>query len=97
MLAVLGRRARQNDEAAEYWRRILDVHECPGHVAREASDALAIHHEHRVRDLRRARGFALQSLEVDSRPAREEAARHRLDRIDRKLARSPGYTPRFQF
>jgi hypothetical protein len=97
MLAVLERRARQYDEAAGYWRRILDVHGCPGHIAREASDALAIHHEHRVRDLRGARGFALRSLEADPRPAWEEAAKHRLNRIDRKLARSPGYTPRFAF
>ena len=32
-------------------------------VAREAAEALAIHHEHRVRDLESARGFALRTLD----------------------------------
>ncbi len=89
VLAVVLRRARQYEEAARYWRRILDVRSCPDHIAREASDALAIHHEHRVRDLTSARTFALRSLEHESRPAGNEAVRHRLDRIDRKLERLP--------
>ena len=87
MLAMLLRRARQYDEAARYWRRILEVRVCPRHIAREASDALAIHHEHRLRDLVSARKFALGSLERSGRPARDEAIRHRLNRIDRKLER----------
>ena len=85
------------DEAARYWRRILEVRGCPRHIAREASDALAIHHEHRVRDLVSARTFALRSLERTGRPARDEAVRHRLDRIDRKLERLKSDPSRLQF
>jgi len=87
-LAVATRRARRYDAAAGYWRRMLDVGGCPPHVAREASEALAIHHEHRARDLVAARTFALQSLIEGSRPARNEAVRHRLARIERKMEKS---------
>jgi uncharacterized protein YprB with RNaseH-like and TPR domain len=96
-LAIALRRARQYDEAAGCWRRILEVRGCPGHVAREASDALAIHHEHRVRDLMSARKFALRSLEREFRPAGNAAARYRLDRIDRKLERLKSDAPTLQF
>jgi hypothetical protein len=87
-LAVATRRARRYDTAAGYWRRMLDVGGCPPHVAREASEALAIHHEHRARDLVAARTFALQSLVEGSRPARIEAVKHRLARIERKIEKS---------
>ncbi len=83
-LALARRRSRAFDEAAGYWRQLLDVRGCPRHLAREASEALAIHHEHRVRDLETARAFALRGLEDGARPAWNEAVRHRLDRIDRK-------------
>ena len=97
VLAVALRHARQYAEAARYWQRILDVRSCPDHIAREASDALAIHHEHRVRDLTSARTFALRSLEHESRPAGNEAIRHRLDRIDRKLGRLTTDVPALLF
>jgi tetratricopeptide (TPR) repeat protein len=97
MLAMLLRRARQYDEAAKHWRRILEVRDCPRHIVREASDALAIHHEHRLRDLVSAREFALGSLERTGRPARDEAVRHRLNRIDRKLERLKSDPSRLQF
>lgn len=84
-IALALRRARQYDEAAGYWGRILDVRGCPRHVAREANEALAIHHEHRVGDLSRARAFALESLEDECQAARSAAVRHRLARIDRKM------------
>jgi uncharacterized protein YprB with RNaseH-like and TPR domain len=84
-LALARRRSRAYDEAAGYWRQLLDVRGCPRHVAREASEALAIHHEHRVRDLETAKAFALRGLEDGAKPAWNEAVRHRLDRIDRKI------------
>jgi hypothetical protein len=84
-LALLSRRARQYEEAAGYWKELLDTRGCPPHVAREATEALAIHHEHRVRDLAAAKAFALRSLEAGRDSARAEAARHRLARIDRKM------------
>jgi hypothetical protein len=84
-LALAERRARQYSEAARFWQAVLDVPECPAHLAREATAALAIHHEHRVRDLHRARLFALKGLERGTQPAWADAARYRLARIERKL------------
>jgi uncharacterized protein len=84
-LALASRRARRYEEAADCWQQLLDVRGCPPHVAREATDALAIHHEHRRRDLAAAKMFALRSLEAGTRPARSDAARHRLARLDRKM------------
>src|SRR5207249_3339960 len=60
-LAILSRRARRYDEAAACWRRLLEVGGCPPRLAREASEALAIHHEHRLRDLVAAKTFAMRS------------------------------------
>lgn len=53
-------------------------------IAREATEALAIHHEHRTRDLETARAFALQTLDSALPPARGRDVQHRLARIDRK-------------
>ncbi len=85
-LALAWRRARQHDRAAACWSALLDAPACPRHVAREATDALAIHHEHRVRDLAAAKGFALRSLESGVHPASHAAVRHRLARIERKMS-----------
>ena len=85
-LALMERRARRYDCAAAHWRRVLDCPGCPGLMVREATDALAIHHEHRLRDLEAARAFALRSANSGAQAGRSAAARHRLERIDRKLA-----------
>jgi len=85
-LARCSRRARRYDEAAQYWQAILESHGCAPHLMREAGEALAIHHEHRRRDLPAAKCFALRTLGYDATPARNEAARHRLARIDRKMS-----------
>jgi hypothetical protein len=58
---------------------------CPSRIVREAAEALAIHHEHRVRDLATAKGFALRNLESGTDPGWAHAARYRLARIERKL------------
>ena len=84
--AVLSRRQRRYREAAEAWRSVLALPDCPPAIAREALEALAVHHEHRVRDISAARTFALQSLSCESTASRREATRHRLTRLDRKLA-----------
>jgi hypothetical protein len=84
--ALLARRQRRFSEAADAWRELLAVDGCPAAFAREATEALAVHHEHRVRDLEAARGFALQSLRAPSSMARRHAAEHRLARLDRKLS-----------
>jgi uncharacterized protein YprB with RNaseH-like and TPR domain len=96
-LALAARRRREYEAAAERWRQLLDVPGCPRPAAREATEALAIHHEHRARDLAAAKTFALKSLELAPPPAWTgrggsrragggDAVRHRLARIERKLA-----------
>ena len=86
--AVLCRRARQYDDAAEAWRRILNLQPLVPHLAEEARHALAIHYEHRRREFQVAKEFALQSLELNAVPAKLQAVHYRLARLDRKLARS---------
>ncbi len=56
-------------------------------VAQRAAEALAIHHEHRVRDLAAARSYAerLRGY-ADARVA--PTVEHRLGRLDRKIERS---------
>ena len=87
-LAVAYRRARRYDDAARCWSALIDCG-CPGGFEREAVEALAIHHEHRRRDLESARLFALKNM-AGTGAARErwrDTARRRLARIERKIAR----------
>jgi hypothetical protein len=84
--AVSCRRAGRFDEAAAAWQRILALGECPVRITKDATEALAVHHEHRLRDFHAARLFAVHSLELTRSAARREAARHRVARLDRKLA-----------
>jgi uncharacterized protein YprB with RNaseH-like and TPR domain len=88
------RRDRRFAEAAAVWRRVLDLRQPrrglrsailpPLH--RFAVEALAIHHEHREKDYAGAKELAL--LLVDDGPGSVESARHRLTRLERKIARS---------
>jgi len=87
--AVLARRMRRFSDAAASWRRVLDVPGCPPSLAREASDALAVHLEHRLRDYQTARGYAMQSLYSDASAARKQATLHRVARLDRKIDSLP--------
>jgi hypothetical protein len=83
--AVVSRRLRQYEDAAGAWRRLLGLPVCPRPIEREASEALAVHLEHRRRDLRSARDFAVRLLHVDESVNRRQAAEYRLARLDRKL------------
>ena len=92
--AVLCRKLRRFDEAATSWRQALDARACPPAIAREASEALAIHHEHRAHDLAAARSFALDALRMQPTAERQRAVQHRLD-LDRKIgSRRPTRRPR---
>jgi len=84
----LSRRDRKFADAAHGWRRIIELQSCPSAIQREAAEALAVHHEHRLRDLEAARAFALRSLNVNSTRSRHAATQHRLARLDRKLGES---------
>jgi uncharacterized protein YprB with RNaseH-like and TPR domain len=84
-LATMLRRSRAYVEAAGCWRQILDLPACPRPIAREANAALAIHHEHRLRDLAAAKDFALRSLEHGAHQGWQNAVRHRVARLERKM------------
>jgi uncharacterized protein YprB with RNaseH-like and TPR domain len=83
--AVLARRERRHRDAADAWRELLELCGCPPHLAREANEALAVHHEHRLRDPGSARTLALQALQFDASASRLGALQYRLARLERKL------------
>jgi len=92
-LAVRLRRDRRFAEAARAWRDLLDLTEArsmrrgiPGELRKIAIEALAIHHEHRAKDLAGARELALTALEESG--GRTDRVHHRIARLDRKLARA---------
>ena len=92
-LALRCRRDRRFEDAASHWRAIVALTEARGRrrgnlaeLRQHAVEALAIHHEHRDRDLLSARELARFALEEgDAR--RADGLRHRLARLDRKLSR----------
>jgi hypothetical protein len=83
--ALLARRQRRYDDAARAWRGALDLRRCPAGILREATEALAVHHEHRLRQPTVARAFALRALDCQGSVAGRRAAQHRLERLSRKL------------
>jgi hypothetical protein len=86
-LALERRRQHRYEEAADAWRHLLDAGAGRA-FTQEARRALAIHHEHRARDLEEARRLAEVALASEQDPAEAEALRHRLARIDRKRGRA---------
>lgn len=85
-LARLRRRDRRYVEAADAWHALLQLEPIPDSVAAfEAKEALAIHEEHRRRDLDAARQWAHELLNCEN-PRRISEALYRLARLDRKLS-----------
>jgi len=88
-LAVLLRRSARYDEAAAAWKRVLELsgrgRGAATPLARRAAEALAIHHEHRARDLSTAKRYA-EALKTDATGRFRQEVAHRLDRLDRKLS-----------
>ena len=90
-LAWIRRRTRRVHEAAEAWRELASLPRCGAALRREAMEALAIHYEHRSKNLQVARQHALDLLtDIDANHAR---VRHRLNRLERKLARRTATLP----
>jgi hypothetical protein len=88
------RRSGRFEEAAGWWRKLValtDAVRRRDHALdslREfAIEALAIHQEHRVRDLHAARELALFALDENTGSRRADGMRHRLARLDRKLSK----------
>ena len=84
-LALHCRRQARYAEAARHWERITAARRCPPVNMREALEALAIHYEHRSRDLERARRYAERSRAVSWTNGGTVAVEHRLARLQRKL------------
>jgi uncharacterized protein YprB with RNaseH-like and TPR domain len=90
-LAIRARRASRYAEAEQFWDAITRVPRCPPGVLRDALQALAVHHEHRSRDLARARAFAQASRRFSEAPGSRAALEQRLARLDRKIGQAtPG-------
>ena len=94
-LGLRHRRERRFAEAAAIWREVIELTEPRGarriaglaELRQFATEALAIHHEHRERDFASARELALFALQ-ETAGARADGMRHRLARLDRKISRN---------
>jgi len=91
-LALHRRRAHRFGEAAEAWRALSEISGIDANLRREALEALAIYHEHRVKDLEAARAFAVEALRLAGDARRADDVHHRLGRLRRKLG-DPGREP----
>lgn len=83
-VARLRRRRRRFEASATAWEQVLAL-EPRGPAAQEAREALAVHHEHRQRNLSEARRLALEAMRSGLGGARRAAVSHRLARLERKL------------
>lgn len=87
-LGLIHRRESRHDEAARAWQGVLEA--AGGRrslfaLEREATQALAIHHEHRANDPELAKKYAeTMRAQVSGRAAADVA--HRLARLNRKLS-----------
>jgi uncharacterized protein len=99
-LAVLLRREAKFEESADAWRGVLDLvgrdRGAASPLARRAAEALAIHHEHRARDLSKAMRYA-ESLKIDATGRFRQDVEHRLGRLDRKLKTSDRREPKLDW
>jgi hypothetical protein len=88
-LALRCRRFGRYADAAAHWEAITSSRACPPALLREALEALAVHYEHRSKDLERARRCAERSRALSHAIAHGAAVEHRLARLRRKLG-DPG-------
>jgi uncharacterized protein YprB with RNaseH-like and TPR domain len=79
------RRARRHHEAAEVWRRLASSRTVRAVLRAEAQEALAIHHEHRDRDLEQAHQWAKGALVSGVGARHRTAVTHRLARLRQKI------------
>jgi uncharacterized protein YprB with RNaseH-like and TPR domain len=85
-LARRFRRARRYHEAADAWRRLMECNSPRAGLSSEAREALAVHYEHRDRDLDAAHEWATDAYRTEADARRREAFAHRLARLRRKIA-----------
>jgi uncharacterized protein YprB with RNaseH-like and TPR domain len=87
-LGVIHRREGRHDDAARAWQGVLDAAEGRRSLfalERDATQALAIHHEHRATDLAAAKQYAETMKSLSSGRAAADVS-HRLARLERKLS-----------
>jgi uncharacterized protein YprB with RNaseH-like and TPR domain len=90
-LARLLRSQRRYDEAAAHWTEITTLAAARTGLRQEATEALAVHFEHRRRDLERAHAWAERARRADVTRTGATRLDRRLDRLRRKLSgASPG-------
>lgn len=88
------KRERRFGEAAAVWQRVIGLRQPRAGrrsavltpLRRFAVEALAIHHEHRDKDYPGAKALALLLVDDDA-PETSAAGRHRVSRLERKMAR----------
>ena len=84
-VAASRRRERRHQEAAEAWQQLLGLGRPTGMFEREALRALAIHHEHRLKDAGRALEFARRAHAGEQTAHRRRDGEKRLSRLERRL------------
>lgn len=95
-LGLMHRRDGKHDDAARAWQGVLDA--VGGHgiaaaggrrslfpLERAATEALAIHHEHRAQDFDEAKRYA-ETMKAQSSGRAASDVAHRLARLERKLS-----------
>jgi hypothetical protein len=87
-LAASLRREARHEDAARAWEGVLSVRGRGGSASLDvmANEALAVHNEHRRRDLAAARRYA-EALEQQVSARARRDVDHRIKRIDRKMRR----------
>lgn len=85
-VALARRRERRYAEAARVWQQVLDLGGVPHRFEQEALRALAIHHEHRVKDAERALMFARRAYKKERTAGRRREGHTRVRRLERRLA-----------
>ncbi len=90
-LALACRRQRRHGDAARYWQTLIGLGRRPGGMfEREALRALAVHHEHRLKDPDGALTFARRAYAVEHTAGRRRDVQRRLTRLERRLADEAG-------
>ncbi len=91
-IAARHRRARRHAEAADAWQQVFALAHEEQHgnprtqlLARDAAEALAVHHEHRARNLAAARELARKALALERSRRGVESLQYRLQRLERKM------------
>ena len=85
-VALARRRQRRHADAAGLWQDLLALGRPPGRYEREALRALAVHHEHRVKDAERALTFARLAYREARTTYRRRDGQRRVMRLERRLA-----------